>query len=211
MQLRKIAPYMALITVASLALLPFASATVVDPTYFVNCTTPSTPTLSLTLPSAGQCSSTTSIVADGPAGSSYSPAPGSIVTIYVYGAVAGVSATYSLVDTSIAGSPVVASGSVSSSSSTDNGCRIGNTLTGSGTTNPSVVVSPTDVLQLTLTFSKAVTVCTGGETPTSVSFGGVSPTLPPPGVPQFPFGMALLMALAVPALLLVRSKSVRSA
>jgi hypothetical protein len=30
---------------------------------------------------------------------------------------------------------------------------------------------------------------------------------PPTGVPQFPFGMALLMALAIPALLLVRSKS----
>jgi hypothetical protein len=27
---------------------------------------------------------------------------------------------------------------------------------------------------------------------------------PPPGVPQFPYGMALLMALAIPALLLVR-------
>ena len=30
---------------------------------------------------------------------------------------------------------------------------------------------------------------------------------PPPGVPQFPFGMALLLALAIPALLLVRSKA----
>ena|ERR1022692_3201329 len=36
-----------------------------------------------------------------------------------------------------------------------------------------------------------------------------SPNFPPPtsGVPEFPFGMALLMALAIPALLVVRSKS----
>jgi hypothetical protein len=34
------------------------------------------------------------------------------------------------------------------------------------------------------------------------------PNFPPPnGVPEFPFGMALLMAVAIPALLLVRSKS----
>ena len=29
---------------------------------------------------------------------------------------------------------------------------------------------------------------------------------PPTGVPQFPYGMALLMAFAIPALLLVKSK-----
>lgn len=45
--------------------------------------------------------------------------------------------------------------------------------------------------------------------PVTVYLVTSSPTFPPPstGVPQFPAGMALLMALAIPALLLVKSKS----
>jgi len=42
--------------------------------------------------------------------------------------------------------------------------------------------------------------------PVTVYLKTTSP-FPPRGVPEFPSGMALLMALAIPALLIVRSKS----
>jgi hypothetical protein len=68
-------------------------------------------------------------------------------------------------------------------------------------TNPSVT-SGTATLKVNWTPSGGVTEPIGCGTLT-IRTGADAP----PGVPQFPAGMALLMALAIPALLLVRSRS----
>jgi len=70
-------------------------------------------------------------------------------------------------------------------------------------TAPSVASSTT-----TLTVSAVNNYDSSSHCSTTTGLSITPGSFPPPtGVPQFPFGMALLMALAIPALLLVRSKS----
>jgi len=200
----KLLPVVALLTVAALALVPFATADI-DPTYYVDCSVAS-PALTLTLPSSAVCAVGTTVVATGPTGVGYTTGASSNVVVYVSGVVNSVTGTYKLVDMTQGGA-TVASGSIASASTSQSGCSLINTLTGSGTAT-GITVHNVDTLQLTLTFSSAVTVCTGGSTPTAVSLGGTNFTGPPP-IPQFPLGMGLLVVLAIPLMLLVRSKSLK--
>jgi len=204
MNARKLLPVVALLTVAALALVPFAMADT-DPTYYADCSL-ATPGLTLTLPSSATCAAGTTVVATGPTGVGYTTSASSNVVVYVSGAVSSVTGTYKLADVTQGGA-TVASGSIPSASTSQSGCSIINTLTGSGTAS-GITVHNTDTLQLTLTLSSSVTVCTGGSTPTAVSLGGTNFTGPPP-IPQFPLGMGLLLVVAIPLMLLVRSKSLK--
>jgi hypothetical protein len=204
MQLKNAAPILALLAVAGLALLPIAAALPSDPTYYGDCSV--TPTgLTLALPStAVACSSSsTSFTASGAADSAYSVSTGSNIVIYISGAVSSVGGSYVLKDTTTG--QTIASGTLTTSSTTTTGCSLNNAIVGSGTSGTGDDVASTDTLTLTVTFTKAVTVCTGSEgntyTPTAVSFGSVGIVS---GVPQFPFGLVALMGLAIPALLLVK-------
>jgi hypothetical protein len=68
------------------------------------------------------------------------------------------------------------------------------------------ITAPVTVGSTTSLTVKAVNQQDGGADCSTSRTLTSSTAPPPPGVPQFPLGVALLMALAIPALLAVKSK-----